>query len=183
VAFVHCPSVDAVHSQANTSWVGQRRIQQDHAFRRRFRCCCPIDAGPHRLRRALRHCGSLALSHQCCLERSFPRNGQDRHYRTPPGILHGQRLPAHQPGRRHASRTDWPRIHCSWGQGVMGTYDVVVMGGGIGGPVAARLSAAGGLPTLLIERHRTPRDEACSGIRSPAGEFDLSGPRRRAAGG
>lgn len=49
----------------------------------------------------------------------------------------------------------------------MDTYDVVVVGGGIAGSVAARFSAAGGLSTLLIERRRTPRNKPCSGIQFP----------------
>lgn len=46
----------------------------------------------------------------------------------------------------------------------MEKYDVVSIGGGIAGSIAARLAAEGGLRSLLIERARTPRDKACSGI-------------------
>jgi flavin-dependent dehydrogenase len=43
-------------------------------------------------------------------------------------------------------------------------YDVVVVGGGIAGSVAARFAAEEGLRTLLIEKRRTPRMKSCSGI-------------------
>ena len=46
----------------------------------------------------------------------------------------------------------------------METYDVLVCGGGIAGSVAAKFSAAHGLRTLLIEKKKTPRNKACSGI-------------------
>ena len=46
-------------------------------------------------------------------------------------------------------------------------YDVVVVGGGIAGSVAARFSAEHGFKTLLIEKLRTPRDKSCSGIQFP----------------
>jgi len=46
----------------------------------------------------------------------------------------------------------------------MDTYDVLVVGGGIAGSVAARLSAQHGLKTLLIEKAKTPRNKPCSGI-------------------
>jgi len=44
------------------------------------------------------------------------------------------------------------------------SYDVVVVGGGIAGSVAARFAAGHGLSTLLVEKARTPRNKACSGI-------------------
>lgn len=44
------------------------------------------------------------------------------------------------------------------------TYDVVVVGGGIGGSVAARFAAQNGLSTLLLEKDKTPRNKPCSGI-------------------
>jgi len=43
-------------------------------------------------------------------------------------------------------------------------YDVLVVGGGIAGSVAARFSAKHGLKTLLIEKFKTPRNKPCSGI-------------------
>jgi flavin-dependent dehydrogenase len=43
-------------------------------------------------------------------------------------------------------------------------YDVVVVGGGIAGSIAARFSAGYGFKTLLIERFKTPRNKPCSGI-------------------
>ncbi|MDM7998445.1 MAG: NAD(P)/FAD-dependent oxidoreductase [Dehalococcoidia bacterium] len=46
----------------------------------------------------------------------------------------------------------------------MKTYDAVVVGGGIAGSVAARFLAEHGLHTLLLEKHKTPRNKACSGI-------------------
>ncbi|GAI79703.1 unnamed protein product [marine sediment metagenome] len=41
----------------------------------------------------------------------------------------------------------------------METYDVTVVGGGIGGSIAARLLAKHGFKTLLIEKLRTPRKQ------------------------
>lgn len=46
-------------------------------------------------------------------------------------------------------------------------YDVTVVGGGIGGSIAARILAKHGFKTLLIERLRTPRNKPCSGIQFP----------------
>jgi flavin-dependent dehydrogenase len=46
----------------------------------------------------------------------------------------------------------------------METYDVVSVGGGIAGSIAARLAAENGMSSLLIERAETPRDKPCSGI-------------------
>jgi geranylgeranyl reductase family protein len=43
-------------------------------------------------------------------------------------------------------------------------YDVVVVGGGVAGSVAARFAAKGGFKTLLIEKFKTPRNKPCSGI-------------------
>lgn len=43
-------------------------------------------------------------------------------------------------------------------------YDVVVVGGGIAGSVAAKFAARSGFKTLLLERFKTPRNKACSGI-------------------
>jgi len=43
-------------------------------------------------------------------------------------------------------------------------YDVVAVGGGIAGSIAARLAAENGLRSLLIEKAKTPRDKPCSGI-------------------
>ena len=49
----------------------------------------------------------------------------------------------------------------------MNTYDVTVVGGGIAGSVAAQFAARAGLKTLLIEKLKTPRNKACSGIQFP----------------
>jgi flavin-dependent dehydrogenase len=46
----------------------------------------------------------------------------------------------------------------------MEMYDVLVCGGGIAGSVAAKFSAVSGLKTILIEKWKTPRNKACSGI-------------------
>lgn len=46
----------------------------------------------------------------------------------------------------------------------MEKYDVVVVGGGIAGSIAARLAAENGLKSLLIEKFKTPRNKPCSGI-------------------
>jgi len=46
----------------------------------------------------------------------------------------------------------------------MDKYDAVVSGGGIAGSVAARFLAERGFKTLLLEKHKTPRNKACSGI-------------------
>lgn len=46
----------------------------------------------------------------------------------------------------------------------MEKYDVVSIGGGVAGSIAARLAAENGLKSLLIERAKTPRDKPCSGI-------------------
>jgi len=49
----------------------------------------------------------------------------------------------------------------------MNIYDVTIIGGGIAGSIAAKYTAKNGLKTLLIEREKTPRDKACSGIQFP----------------
>ncbi|MCF3652893.1 MAG: FAD-dependent oxidoreductase, partial [Aigarchaeota archaeon] len=46
----------------------------------------------------------------------------------------------------------------------MEEYDVVVVGGGIAGSIAAKFAAKSGLKTLLIEKFKTPRNKPCSGI-------------------
>jgi len=43
-------------------------------------------------------------------------------------------------------------------------YDVIVVGGGVAGSVAARFAAQRGFRTLLVERYKTPRIKPCSGI-------------------
>jgi len=49
----------------------------------------------------------------------------------------------------------------------MDKYDVVVVGGGIAGSLAARFAAKNGFRTLLLERFKTPRNKPCSGIQFP----------------
>jgi len=49
----------------------------------------------------------------------------------------------------------------------MDRYDVLVVGGGVAGSIAARSAAQSGLKTLLIEKAKTPRNKACSGIQFP----------------
>jgi len=46
----------------------------------------------------------------------------------------------------------------------MRSYDVFIAGGGIGGSVAAKFAAKGGLKTLFVEKCKTPRTKPCSGI-------------------
>ncbi|HMF30491.1 MAG TPA: NAD(P)/FAD-dependent oxidoreductase, partial [Candidatus Lokiarchaeia archaeon] len=46
----------------------------------------------------------------------------------------------------------------------MSQYDVVVVGGGIAGPVAARYAALNHLKVLLVEKRKIPRSKPCSGI-------------------
>ncbi|MEM3506638.1 MAG: NAD(P)/FAD-dependent oxidoreductase [Candidatus Bathyarchaeia archaeon] len=46
----------------------------------------------------------------------------------------------------------------------MENYDLVVVGGGIAGSVAARFAAKSGFKTLLVEKYKTPRNKPCSGI-------------------
>jgi len=46
----------------------------------------------------------------------------------------------------------------------MKEYDVFIAGGGVAGSVAAKYLAKGGLKVLFIEKYRTPRKKACSGI-------------------
>ena len=49
----------------------------------------------------------------------------------------------------------------------MDRYDVLIVGGGVAGSIAARFSAQHGLKTLLIEKAKTPRNKPCSGIQFP----------------
>ncbi len=44
------------------------------------------------------------------------------------------------------------------------SYDVIVVGAGPGGAVAAKRCAESGLNTLLIEKKQLPRDKVCSGM-------------------
>ena len=46
----------------------------------------------------------------------------------------------------------------------MKEYDVVIIGGAIAGPVAAKFCAQQNLKTLLIEQFEVPREKPCSGI-------------------
>lgn len=49
----------------------------------------------------------------------------------------------------------------------MEKYDVIVAGGGISGSRAATIAASCCLRTLLLEKLKTPRNKACSGIQFP----------------
>lgn len=44
------------------------------------------------------------------------------------------------------------------------SFDVIVVGGGPGGSVAAKRCAESGFSTLLIEKKRLPRDKVCTGM-------------------
>jgi flavin-dependent dehydrogenase len=44
------------------------------------------------------------------------------------------------------------------------TWDVIVVGGGPGGSVTAKICASAGLNTLLVEKKKLPRDKVCSGM-------------------
>lgn len=46
----------------------------------------------------------------------------------------------------------------------MKDYDVLIVGGGVAGSVAAKFAAKCGLKTLFIEKKKTPRNKPCSGI-------------------
>ena len=46
----------------------------------------------------------------------------------------------------------------------MKEVDVLIVGGGVAGSVAAKFAAMGGLKTLFIEKKKTPRNKPCSGI-------------------
>ena len=46
----------------------------------------------------------------------------------------------------------------------MNEYDVLVVGGGVAGSIAAKFAAKNGLKTLLIEKAKTPRKKPFSGI-------------------
>ncbi len=54
-------------------------------------------------------------------------------------------------------------------------YDVIVIGAGFGGPVAAKKCADAGLKTLMLERSETPGDKVISGLTIPIYGF-LFGP-------
>jgi flavin-dependent dehydrogenase len=46
----------------------------------------------------------------------------------------------------------------------MHSFDVVIIGGGIAGSVCAKFLSQNKVRTLLVEKHKTPRPKACSGI-------------------
>ena len=50
---------------------------------------------------------------------------------------------------------------------LMKEYDVVIAGGAVAGPVAAKFCAKRGLKTLLVEKAKVPREKPCSGIQFP----------------
>ncbi|MBU0927292.1 MAG: NAD(P)/FAD-dependent oxidoreductase [Spirochaetes bacterium] len=73
------------------------------------------------------------------------------------------------PGEARSARRD--------GQDVaMEEFDVLIAGGGVAGPVAAKFCAAGGLRTLLVEKDRIPREKPCSGIQFPYLEKIIGAP-------
>ena len=43
-------------------------------------------------------------------------------------------------------------------------YDVIVIGAGPAGSIAAKRLAESGLHVLLVERHKLPRYKSCSGV-------------------
>jgi flavin-dependent dehydrogenase len=47
---------------------------------------------------------------------------------------------------------------------LIGEYDVIVVGGGPGGSVAAKKCAENGFRTLLLEKRRLPREKVCTGM-------------------
>jgi len=49
----------------------------------------------------------------------------------------------------------------------MKKYDVIIVGGAVAGPVAAKFCAKRGLRTLLVEKAKVPREKPCSGIQFP----------------
>ncbi len=49
----------------------------------------------------------------------------------------------------------------------MKEYDVVIIGGAIAGPIAAKFCAQNNLRTLLVEQFKVPREKPCSGIQFP----------------
>ncbi|NMC07247.1 MAG: NAD(P)/FAD-dependent oxidoreductase [Candidatus Lokiarchaeota archaeon] len=61
---------------------------------------------------------------------------------------------------RGIKRLPSPRI-------IMVDHDLLIVGGGIAGSVAAKFAARAGLNTLFIEKEKTPRNKPCSGIQFP----------------
>ena len=64
-------------------------------------------------------------------------------------------------------------------------YDVIVVGAGIAGPVAARYLAKAGLNVLIVESAKMPRNKPCSaiqfkyfkrllGVKPPKQKLDIS---------
>jgi flavin-dependent dehydrogenase len=67
------------------------------------------------------------------------------------------------------------RVSGRIGDDVMEGYDVIVVGAGFGGPVAAKKCAEAGLKTLMIERSGVPGEKVISGLVIPVYGF-LFGP-------
>jgi flavin-dependent dehydrogenase len=81
------------------------------------------------------------------------------------------------PGRRVALATEatGDRVVLSMIEMVEQEYDVVVVGAGFGGPVAAKKCAEAGLKTLILERAQSVGDKVISGLTIPIYGF-LFGP-------
>lgn len=58
----------------------------------------------------------------------------------------------------------------------MQEYDVLIVGGAVAGPVAAKFSAMQGVKTLLVEKAKIPREKTCSGIQFPYFEKIIGDP-------
>ena len=55
----------------------------------------------------------------------------------------------------------------------MQEYDVVVVGAGFAGPVAAKKCAEAGLKTLMLERSENPGEKVISGLTIPIYGFEF----------
>jgi len=64
----------------------------------------------------------------------------------------------------------------SWDNSMIYDYDIIVIGSGFGGPVAAKLCADAGLKTLILERSQNVGEKVISGLTIPFYGF-LFGPK------